>query len=189
VFAGAADGNVEEPVFFIEAALFDAAPTGEFSFHCFDDEDAVEFETFGLMDGEDADAVFIAELAFEVEAERGDFEGLVEGVHSGDDATEFFEIFEAVFTGLIAAKVFFDETFVEEHVECLEWGLGAAALAPIVDLGGEFDEALTDLSNGLTALFGVDGEELFEFVKDVGSHADVLHGAVGFALGDFQGID
>ncbi len=69
VLAGAADGDVEEAVLFVEAAFLDAAPTGEFAFYGFDDEDSIELEAFGLMDGEDADTVFVAELAFEVEAE------------------------------------------------------------------------------------------------------------------------
>ena len=87
MFAGTAYGDIEEAVLFVEAAFFDAAPTGEFAFYGFDYEDRVEFEAPGLMDGEDADAVFVAELAFEVEAEGGYFEGLVEGGEVGHDVS------------------------------------------------------------------------------------------------------
>ncbi len=85
MLAGPADGDVEEAVLLIEAAFFDAAPTGELAFYGLDYKDRIEFEAFGLMDGKDADAVFVAELAFEVEAEGGYFESLVERGEVGDD--------------------------------------------------------------------------------------------------------
>ena len=87
MFAGTADGDVEEAVLFIEAAFLDAAPTGELAFYGFHYKDGIEFEALGLMYGEDADAVFVAELAFEVEAEGGYFEGLVERCEAGHDVS------------------------------------------------------------------------------------------------------
>ena len=87
MFAGSADGDIEEAMLFVEAAFFDAAPTGKLAFRGFDYKNSVELEAFGLMDGEDADAVFVAELAFEVEAEGGYFEGLVERGEVGHDVS------------------------------------------------------------------------------------------------------
>ena len=98
-------------------------------------------------------------------------------------------MFEAFFACGVAAEVLFEEAFVEDHVEGFERSLGCCALAPIVDLVCQFDEAFAYLGDDLIALLGVLGEELLEFGENVGSHADVFHCLVGFTQGKLQGLD
>lgn len=189
VFACAADGDVEEAVFFVELAVFDAAPGGELAFDSFDDEYGVEFEAFRLMHGEDADAIFVAELALKVEAQGSYFEGFIECGHVRDDTAEFVEIRQAFFAIGLAAEVLFKEAFVKDHVERFDWRLGAGALAPVFELSGEFDEAFADLRDRLASCLLVSIEEELELFEDVGGHTNVVHGAMGFALRKLEGFD
>ncbi len=98
-------------------------------------------------------------------------------------------MFEAFFACCVAAEVLLEETFVEEHVEGFERGLGSGTTAPICDLVCQFDEAFAHLGDDLIALLCVLGEELFEFGEDIGSHANVFHRLMGFTQRELEGFD
>lgn len=52
---GAGEGDVEEPFFLFELVVAFGVVAGEFVIRHSGDDDGVEFEAFGLVDGEDGD--------------------------------------------------------------------------------------------------------------------------------------
>ena len=78
---GAGEGDVEEAFFLFDLAFAFGVVAGEFVVGHAGDEDGVEFEAFGLVNGEDGDATVVEREEIEVPGE-GDLPGEV-GEHIG----------------------------------------------------------------------------------------------------------
>jgi len=68
---GAGDGDVEEAFFLFDVSGLLGVVAGEFVFGHSGDEDGVEFEAFGLVDGEDGDGGVVVGEEVEVAREGG----------------------------------------------------------------------------------------------------------------------
>ncbi len=196
--AGSAGADVEEAVFFGEAAFLLREPGGELIVRSGGEDDGGKLEALGLVDGEEEDAVFLLEVPVGVVAEGGDFEdrfgGLVRGeggvVVAFEHGAEIDEILDALFAGILFAVPLDEAGGGQDFAQGFLGAAGGGEAAPFGELLRENGEVAAVADDGFAALEGVfaqgddkAGEELF------GSE-DVADGLVGVDEGDaFAGAD
>ncbi len=102
---GAGEGDVEEALFLFEFQVTLGVVAGELVFGESGDDDGVEFEAFGLVDGEDGDAGVVGGEEIEIAGEGGAVGEFGEevGRWAGGVVVALEELDEAVEIGVAAA--------------------------------------------------------------------------------------
>lgn len=196
--AGAAGADVEETMLFGEAAFFLGEPGGELVVGGGGEDDGGEFEAFGLVDGEEEDAVFLVEVAVGVVAEGGDLEDLFDGLFGGErgvvvafeHGAEVDQVLDADFAVVLFAVPVDEAGGGEDFAEGFVGAAAEGGGAPVGELAGEGGEVAAVGGDGFAALEGVFAQGDDEAGGELGSGEDVAEGLVGVDEGDaFGGAD
>ena len=188
---GAGEGDVEEAFFLFEFQVAFGVVAGEFVFGEAGDDDGVEFEALGLVDGEDGDAGVVGGEEVEIAGEGGAVGEFGEevGRWAGGVVVALEELDEAIEIGVAAVEGAVEgfaivaevaqAGFVENALAEVRRAVGVGESAPGGEFFGDGQEGFAVADDEALPVAGTGGELGAEAQEDLGGGEGVGKGAVG----------
>ena len=191
---GAGDGDVEKAFFLFEFVVAFGVVAGELVLGHSGDEDGVEFEAFGLVDGEDGDAGVVGGEEVEIAGEGravGEFGeevgrwagGVVVALEEFDEVIEIgVAATEGAAEGFAIVAEVAQAGFVEDALAEFRRAVGVGVFAPGGEFFGDGQEGFAVAGDEVLPVAGTGGELGAEAQEDLGGGEGVGKRAVGRAV-------